>query len=820
MNGPLARGVVAQDIESRGHTAAVSCYHCGEEVPPGTEFSLEIDGLPRPMCCPGCRAVALLIADSGLTRFYEQRTAYSERPEDSSTPANEDAFAVYDDTELLAQFSRATDSGDLDARLLIGGVSCAACTWLIETSLLRLDGVHAASLNLAQARLDLRFDPAKIKASALFARIAALGYRVQPWHSSAQRDQARAEYRRDLRRLAVAGIGMMQVGMFAIALHAGDIQGIAREYEQLLRLVSLLVTGFIVLFSAREFFSSAWRHLRHGALVMDLPVALAIGIAYGASAFATLRGGGDVYFDSVVMFTFLLLLARFTEKRLRLRDTLAWQDAEQTLPDAVQVWRDEGWQQIPRRTVVAGQRILLRAGDTIPVDGVIVRGESAVREDSFSGEALPRSVAPGDAVFAGTLNREASLEMDASGAYADSRLAALQRSIEHARLAKPAIARLADRLASYFIAGVLLATTATGLIWLQLDASRAMWIALSVLVISCPCALSLATPASLANAASWLRRRGVLVYGENALETLAHSRDFLFDKTGTLTTGSFRVEELQVLAAHEEQVLLGLAAALQSHAYHPIASAFAGTAPLRVTDAHYDIGHGIRGRWQDREVRIGAAAYCREIAPTLPPSPRGSLMWIAMVATNEPLAWFGVVDELRSEAPGVIATLRSRSLRCELLTGDASPRARALGEALAFDAIHTGQSPDDKLARVQALQAEGKAVTMVGDGLNDAPVLQRSDVSIAVAGATDLARAQADFVIQRGDLTRVQDLHDCARRTRRIIQQNFAWALGYNLIGIPMAALGWIPPWAAALGMSASSLFVVMNSARLRSLNP
>ncbi|MEL7046984.1 MAG: heavy metal translocating P-type ATPase metal-binding domain-containing protein, partial [Pseudomonadota bacterium] len=443
MNGPLSREAVTRDIEAHDHAALLSCYHCGEQVPPGADFSLEIDGLPRPMCCPGCRAVASLIADSGLTRFYDQRTAYSERPEDQSTPANEDSFAIYDDRELLAQFSQTAETGDLDARLLIGGVSCAACTWLIETSLLRLDGVSAASLNLAQARLDLRFDPGKIKASELFARITALGYRVQPWHSSAQRDQAQAEYRRDLRRLAVAGIGMMQVGMFAIALHAGDIQGIAREYEQLLRLVSLLVTGFIVLFSAREFFSSAWRHLRNGALVMDLPVALAIGIAYGASAVATLRGGGDVYFDSVVMFTFLLLLARFIEKRLRLRDTLAWQDAEQALPDAVQVRLDARWQQIPRRAVVAGQRILLRAGDTIPVDGVVLSGESAVREDSFSGEALPRSVGPGDGVFAGTLNREASLEMESSGAYADSRLAALQRSIENARLGKPAIARLA-----------------------------------------------------------------------------------------------------------------------------------------------------------------------------------------------------------------------------------------------------------------------------------------------------------------------------------------------------------------------------------------
>ncbi|MEE4278974.1 MAG: heavy metal translocating P-type ATPase [Halieaceae bacterium] len=812
MNSPLRYTPDTSALEAQ------QCFHCGEAVRPGDDFAVEIEGQLQPMCCPGCRAVASLIAGSGMGRFYTQRTSFNERPAEPVADENQREFKVYDDPALLDRFSSVLADGRREARLLIGGVTCAACTWLIESSLLRAAGIDGASLNLAQSRLDLSFDPQKIPISEIFARIQALGYRAQPWHSSAQRDQMQSEYRRDLRRLAVAGIGMMQVGMFAIALHAGDLQGIAREYEQLLRAVSLLVTAFVVWFSARGFFEAAWRHLRQRTLVMDLPVALAIGLAFGASAWATLAQRGEVYFDSVVMFTFLLLLARFVEKRLRLRDSLAWQDAELTLPDAVRVRAGDDWELRPRSGIGAGERLMLRSGDTVPLDGQVVAGESAVREDSFSGESLPRRVGPGDSVFAGTLNEGASIEIESTGSYAESRLAALQRSINSARLAKPALASLADRVASVFISVVLLATAITALVWWQIDAERALWVALSVLVISCPCALSLATPASLANSAAMLRRLGVIVYGENALESLAASRDFVFDKTGTLTTGAFRIEQTVKLGSiSDRSELLALAAELQRHANHPIASAFSAFETRADIDGvHPVVGAGVEGYWQGRRLRIGSENFCRELAPDLPAHPETPLLWIALVAEGEALAWIGMVDEVRSEAEALIRHLGSQNLRCELLTGDSSERARALGADLAFDRVAIGQSPEDKLQRVVELQAAGAVVTMIGDGLNDAPVLQRADASIAVAGATDLARAQADFVIERGDLEQIARLQRCARRTRAVILQNFSWAIAYNLIGIPAAAMGWIPPWAAALGMSASSLLVVANAARLR----
>jgi Cu2+-exporting ATPase len=758
-----------------------------------------------------------MIAESGLSRFYDQRTAFNERP---SAGASEhlERFVIYDDPALIEQFSQKTSEGLRDARLLIGGVSCAACTWLIETTLKRMPGVSEATLNLSQGRLDVRFDDGTLPMSELFAKIAGLGYSVQPWQSNAHQEQAKAEYRQDLRRLAVAGIGMMQVGMFAIALHAGDLQGISFEYQRLMRLFSLLVCAFVVAYSARGFFESAWRHLRHGVLVMDLPVALAIGLAFGASAVASLRGIGEVYFDSVVMFTFLLLLARFVEKRLRYRDALAWQDAEQTLPDSAQIWRDGRWISVARRELQADDRVLLRAGDIIPIDATVSSGRSAVREESFSGEALPRPVNVGDSVYAGTLNLEDSLEAIATGSYADSRLAALQRSIDSARHDKPEIARLADRIATVFIAIVLLITAGTAAVWWTIDPGRAFWVALSVLVISCPCALSLATPASLANAASLLRRHGVIVHGENALESLARLTHALFDKTGTLSTGAFSIDTLKVLDnGHSETELGALAAALQRHSNHPLATAFRQwDAATDVDDVRYIIGAGLEGQHGGRRLRLGSLDFCREIAPTLAPAPESSLYWIALCADQQPLAWIGLRDELRPEAAAVLAALRESGISTELLTGDGSARAREVGEKLGFSRISTGMSPQDKLARVAALQNDNAIVLMVGDGLNDAPVLKRANVSIAVAGATDLAKAQADFVVLEGNLEQITLLWRVAIQTRRIIMQNFAWALGYNALGIPLAALGMVPPWLAALGMSFSSLLVVGNAARLR----
>lgn len=794
---------------------SLSCYHCGEEVPPGVDFSIAIGGETRPMCCPGCRAVAGLISANGLESFYQQRTAYNDRPLDPDGALAEQ-YQVYDDPELAGTFSESHGDGTVTARLLLGGVTCAACTWLIEQSLARVDGVENAVVNLQQSRLDIRYRPQRLQLSEIFARVDALGYRPRPFQASTQREQMAREYRTDLRRLGVAGFGMMQVGMFAVALHAGDIQGIEERYQGLLRGFSLLVASFVVLYSARPFFSTAWRHLRQGTLVMDLPVALAIGLAWLASAWATVTGTGQVYFDSVVMFTFFLLLGRFLERRVRQRNALTWFDAESTLPDAVSIRAQGQWQTLARNQLRAGDTILVRAGQTVPVDARVADGASAVREETFNGEHLPRSVSAGDTIYAGTVNTEAALEATVLGSYRDSRLAALQRSVETAQGDKPQLARLADRIASWFVGGILLVTSATALVWSQLAPEQALWITLSVLVISCPCALALATPAALTSAASSLRAGGIIVRGENALEALSRSTHLLFDKTGTLTEGSLAVVEVRSLAELNREELLASAAALQHYSSHPVARAFADMegAP-GFSEVDYRVGAGLQARKQGRTWRMGSEPFCRELAPNLPPPPDDGRYWIALCAGETPLAWIGLDDRRRSEAGSVVQRAIGAGLAVALLTGDSSSHGPKLAAELGIDTVKKGLAPQEKMAHVKTLQAQGAVVSMVGDGLNDAPVLSLADASFAVAGATDLARTQADFVIVGGDLHAVLDTWQKARQCRRIILQNFAWALGYNISAIPLAAMGYIPPWAAAIGMSLSSLLVVANSLRL-----
>lgn len=767
------------------------------------------------MCCPGCAAVASMIIDSGLDNFYAQRTAFSIRPE-AQVAVNAEQFAVYDNPELVATFSVTTDTGTTQSALLIGGITCAACTWLIERSLGELSGVRSTNVNLGQHRLDIEYDASVTPPSAVFAQLASLGYRPAPFHEDALKTQLHEEARRDLRRLAVAGLGMMQVGMFAIALHAGEMQGMDPRFENLLRWVSLPVAGFVVFYSARSFFSTAWRHLKAHTLVMDLPVALAIGLAFLASAWATLTGGGDVYFDSVVMFTFFLLLGRYVEKRARLRSADAWQSLQSQLPDAVTLQRDGQWVSYPRIQTQPGDILLIKPGQTIPADCTVQQGNSSVREDAFTGESHPRAVVRGDAVFAGTVNLEGNLQATITTQHQHSRLAALQGLINTAATGKPGLAKLADTVAAWFVGAILLIAASTAVSWYFIDPQRALWVTLSVLVISCPCALALATPTALTSAANALRSIGVHLKGENGLESLANCTHLLFDKTGTLTQGQLSIAEIELHGSASRDDVLAICAALQRPSSHPVAAAFESIEPCSaVTDIEYIIGSGMHGRNGEQRYRMGSLQFCRQACPQLTLPVDDTLLWVALVVEDELLAWLGFSDQVRPEAQAVIDQARQDGLEIALVTGDGSHQAQRLARELGIDNVRSAQSPNDKLRYVRELQASGANVCMVGDGVNDGPVLRRANVSFAVPGASDLARAQADFVITAGSLLSLGAAFAKARACRTIIRQNLGWAITYNVCAVPLAAMGIVPPWVAALGMSASSLLVVGNSARL-----
>ncbi|MFK8048229.1 MAG: heavy metal translocating P-type ATPase [Halioglobus sp.] len=794
------------------------CFHCGEVIPEGSSFTIKLLGVNQAMCCPGCLAVAQLIQNSGSERFYQQRTALNQRPDSIENPADTDSlYDIYNDLEVNSEFSRVEESGTTHSRLLIGGITCAACTWLIEKTLQEFDGIDGAIVNLSQSRLDVSFDAKRMPLSRIFEHLEKLGYTPRPFKTSAQATMMSAEYRQRLRELAVAGLGMMQVGMFAIALHGGEIQGIENEYRNLLRWVSFLVATFVVFYSARSFFSSAWRHLLSGALVMDLPVSLAISLAWAASVWATVSGGGQVYFDSVVMFTFFLLLGRFLELRVRRKDQLEWVDAESSLPDSVRVLRRQTWRTEARKAIKPGDIVLIAQGETVCSDGEIVSGVSSIDESTLNGEHIPRAVADGDILYAGTINLENPVELKVLNEYSNTRLAALARSLDYAQEAKPALVQLADRIASRFVAFVLLASCATAIAWYFKSPSDALWVALSVLVISCPCAMALATPAALTSAANGLRRAGVIVRGENAIEALASTTHLIFDKTGTLTSGNLSLDKTERLSTIPLREAWRIATSLQVYSNHPTASAFnAIPADLIFERGKYHVGQGVEATLEKQRYRIGSREFCSELSPNFPPPPDSEHYWVGLCSEHSQLAWFGLKDASRDESKIVIEEAKKAGLQVELLTGDNSPQAAAIASELSIPDVFTGAKPEDKMHHVESLQAHNGIVTMVGDGLNDAPVLSIANASFAVAGATDLTRSQADFILIKNDLRQVTRSLKLAKKCRSVIRQNLSWAFCYNLFGIPLAAMGYVQPWLAAIGMSVSSLFVVVNSLRLR----
>lgn len=789
------------------------CYHCGEHIPPRLDLRVEIDGVERVMCCPGCQAVAQVIAGSGLESFYRMRTAYSVRPENDD-PGEQ--YRIYDDRDNCRDFVQQQSDSSYRARLLVSNINCAACTWLIERTLMKMPGVTAASVHLARQSLELEWNPALQRLSEIFLRLEQIGYQAWPWQAHARAELIEREQRSALRELAVAGLAMMQVGMFAIALHAGDLQGISLEYRGLMRWVSLLIATLVVLYSARSFFRNAWNNLRHGHLVMDLPVALAIGLAWSASAWATVTNNGQVYFDSVAMFTFFLLLGRYLERRVRQREVLRQTDLQSLLPPSVQRRSEQGWETVATRAIAPGDTLQLKAGGVVPADGRVLAGHARIDESAFSGEHLPRPAQAGDRLAAGTLLLEGSPELKVDACGNNTRLAQMLETLTRAQQFKPRTILLADRVAAWFVGALLLLAAGVAWYWMQQEPQQALWITLSVLVVSCPCALALATPAALASATSALRRQGLLLGGEHALEQLNLCDTVLFDKTGTLTRGQPTLLESHPVGELTMEQCLAIAAALEAHSNHPIARAFSAAPDSpHLQEAENHTGSGVSASIEGLRYRIGRAEFVRELCPNLPAPPHAEGHWIALASSVAALAWFRLNDTLRAEAPGLVTTLRERGLRVELLTGDSSDQGPRLAETLGMDDINSGVSPEEKLEYIRALQQQGHRVAMIGDGLNDAAVLAAADCAFAVNNATDLAKAQADGVVLGNNLGPILLGFSTAQHCRRVIRQNMGWALAYNGLAVPLAAAGLVPPWAAALGMSFSSLLVVANSLRL-----
>ena len=800
-------------------SAAEDCYHCGLSIPPGSNFSTVINGQAQAMCCPGCQAVAQTIVDSGLDNYYKHRTEPAYSPDLNSKELPKELLlelSLYDEEQVQANFVTHSEE-NAEALLVIEGITCAACVWLLENHIKNLTGISKVHVNLTNHRARISWDTAQAKLSTILAEIYRIGYQAHPFTPDKEEQLLEQEHKRATRRLGVAGIGMMQTMMIAVALYGGALQGIDDKYVAFMRWASMVIATPVILYAARPFLSAALRDIKTRHLTMDVPVSIAIYGAYFASVWATLNNSGEVYFDSVTMFTFFLLVGRFLEMQARHRTGRAGNALLNLLPASATKLVNGEERLIPAQELLAGDHVLIKPGHTIPADGIIIAGSSSVDESALTGEYLPIRKNTEDRVVGGTINVENPITIEITNVGQDTQLSAIVRLLERAQEDKPKVAQIADKVASYFVAGVLITACLVGFGWWAVEPSSAFWVTLSVLVVTCPCALSLATPTALTAATGTLRQNGLLITRGHVLESLASATHIVFDKTGTLTEGNLSLQETLTLAQHSHEDALALAAALERHSEHPIARAFDPfIGSDQAENLQAELGQGLQGSINGNTYRIGKPEYAAQLLASAPPAlPQVSGQWLLLCDTEQPIAWFRLNDQLRREAQQAIQLLQNLGLTCEMLTGDSSSAVEEVATTLNISNTVSGVSPAQKLDHVNRLKEQGAQVIMVGDGINDIPVLAGAQTSIAMGSATDLAKTNADGVLISHDLLRLVDGILLARKTKQVIRQNLTWSLCYNLSALPLAAFGFIAPYMAAIGMSASSLVVVGNAMRL-----
>jgi Cu2+-exporting ATPase len=730
-----------------------------------------------------------------------------------------------DDPGLIDLVTHRVSAHRSELDLEVPDMRCANCAGRIETALSALDGVNCVRVNPARQLVMLDYDPTRIGLRAMLDAISTAGYTPAFVARSADDPRLVAEHRAQLKRLGVAALAMMQVMMFSLPLYVADSDGMSAFYQSLFRWSSLIFSTPVVFYSAWPFFRNAAVSIRGTlrrnsapGLAMDVPVALAIGVSYVASLVATLSGRGDVYFDSVTMFTFLLLGARYLEQQTRHR-LARFDNWLALLPE----WTSRETQGRIERVALAdirrGDRVVVSSGSRIPIDGTIEDGTTQVDESTLTGESRPVAKAAGMTVFAGTMNLAQPITVIAQMRPAQTRVAQIHRLAQRATLDKPPVALLADRIAQWFVAGILLIAAATFVLWQAIDPARALPAAIAVLVVSCPCALSLATPMAITAASMALRKFGFVITRAHVIERLARIRHVVFDKTGTLTGGTVELVAVETHDGLSREHCIDIARALESRSTHPLAEALRDSAgPARALGAvRIEPGKGVEGSVDGVTYRLGSADFCAATGAAV--HPELSTFYLASAGgTAQPwrvLAEFGVRMALRDDVQRTLAALTRLGVDAEILTGDAVEPTLSISRQLGDLPFKAQVTPEAKLAHILALRRSGIEVAMVGDGINDVPGLAAAAVSITSADGTDLAKSASDALLLAPGIGGVARAIAVARRARSVMRQNLAWAVAYNVVAIPLAVAGLVAPWVAAIGMSASSLGVSLNALRL-----
>jgi len=808
------------------HLAHAGCFHCGLPVAEDIDYHSRLEGKNREFCCFACQTVCEAIYDAGLQGYY-QRTPQGTLLAPPPTPPKD--AEMYDLDEVQQDF--VNRKGDLsEAHLLVEGIHCAACVWLIERGMMRIPGVLTANVNLAGKRLQLRWDNQRVKLSALINRLSQIGYAGVPYDPEVAEGAMKKANRAMLFRLFFAGFTMMNLNLIAIALYSGADRG---EFVNFFHWMGLALATPTLLYSGYPFYKGAWSGLRNARLTMDLPIAIGLSVTYSYSLYVTLGGAGVVYYDTVTNLSFVILIGRYLEGMFRHQAVAATNRLMDMQPRVATVLRQGEEKMISVRAVQVGDRVVVKPGSKIPMDGFVCDGHSSVDESMLSGESVPVKKQPGDRVAAGTMNGSGALVVEVQAATQDSTLSKIIRLVEEAQSSKAPIQRISDSIVPWFVLATLVFASITFYIWSD-NFELALMAATSVLIITCPCALGMATPMSIAVASGLGAKHGILVKNGVVLETLSKVTHFVFDKTGTLTEGKMQVENMIIASGEDEAVMLSLAAGVERYSEHSVAHAIVRAADERqllyrnmtVLGFNTTAGAGVEAETEGKRVLLGTAEWLvlnntamqECLLHKLGNLEDQARTCVHLAVNGQHVAVLVLSDKLRADAQGLVNTLRESGIGMTLLSGDRKAVAEAIARQLGGMEVIAEVLPQDKDKVIQQLQLRGECVAMVGDGVNDAPALIRADVGIALGSGTDVSVECADIVLMKNELDKVRLATLLSRRTLRTIKQNIGLSFVYNSIMVPLAMMAHVTPLVAAITMPISSLLVIGNAARIRNL--
>ena len=778
------------------------------------------------MCCPGCQAVAETIIDYGLENFYKHRDSYQNKGRQLLPDEFQKKFIPYDNPEFQKDFIKQSETSERQISLILEGVVCPACIWLNITKLQGMDGILSVTGNYTNSRLNISWDETKSHLSEILRVISSLGYTAFPYHKDTSRDIFEAERKSMLIRIGVAGVLGMQVMMIAFALYTSDTAGIEPAMRSLLYWLSCFLTVPVIVYSGASFFAGALRDIRCARPGMDVPVTLGITIAFIGSINNTITGHEYIYYDSVVMFIFFLLTGRYLEFMSRRQSFNDIDSLNRIIPaTATLITENNVEMTIPVPELQEGNIILVHPGETFPADGNIKDGVTTVDESILTGESQPLSRNINDKIIAGSINIESPVKVEVSAVGDNTVQAKLCHLIEESQQQKPRLSITADYIASWFVFFVLIIAGVVAWYWWHIGHDKWLPITVSVLVVACPCALSLATPTAVTVAISAFIKNGIAVKRSDSIENLAGITDFVFDKTGTLTLGKHRVIRIEYKDVNEKEKYLAIAAAMERLSEHPIAQIICSTCSnvdlpecKHVTNRS---GYGLSAEVDGEHYFIGSARYINNNTCALDESDvsfieDGNSCSVVLLANeNEILCKFILEDTIRPGARQLIKYLKGLNINTAIISGDRYQPVQHVAEESGICNIYAGLDPKEKLDTLNNMKLKGLKIAVVGDGINDAPILASAHVSIAMGAGTDLAKLNSDMILMNNSLESLRKAIGIARRVLANIRQNITWAITYNIVAIPVAATGLIAPWMAALGMSLSSLVVIGNASRL-----